>query len=197
MRLIMLGLAVLMAAVVPAVAQKGKQRDPRSDIEFRTVAPAEAERFEIQIPDVASGRSQRRVVSDMMLRLSLPGGDVDGALRLPNGAAVDRDLGLFRAHLYVISGGRLLPDAEARCDRWVDDVAVCKLSCEGGAFGLKRRGGKGPIVVSFVGGRLLRGSAEEDKPNFSLNACAELGAAETLLAPAGGRPMAEVPMRTR
>ena len=192
MRLIMLGLAALLATVAPAAGQQGRQR---SDIEFRPVTAAEVERFEILIPDVASGRAQRRAVSDLMLRVSLPGGDVDGALRLPNGTAVDRDAGLFRAHLYVISGGRLLPDAEARCDRWVDDVAVCKLACEGGAFGLRRHAGKGALVVSLVGGRLPRGGVQDDKPNFSLNACAVANAAETLLAPAGGRLAAEIAMR--
>jgi hypothetical protein len=194
MRLIRLGLAALLVTAAPAAGQQGRQR---SDIEFRPVAAAEAERFEILIPDVASGRSQRRAISDLMLRVSLTGGDVDGALRLPNGTAVDRDAGLFRAHLYVISGGLLLPDAEARCDRWVDDVAVCKLSCEGGAFGLKRRAGKGALVVSLVGGRLPRGSTDDDKPSFSLNACAEAGAPEMLLAPAGGRPVAETALRAR
>ncbi len=196
-RLILLGLALL-AAAAPAVAQQGKARPVRADVEFRASTPGAAGLLEIQIPDVASGRSQKRAISDLMLRVVLPRGDVETALRLPNGASVDRDEGLFRAHVYVVSGGRLLRDAEARCDRWVEDFAVCKLPCEGGAFGLKRRAGQGSAAVALVAGRLPRGFEEGGKLGFNISGCSDTGnEPELLLAPSAGRPFVEVPLKAR
>jgi hypothetical protein len=186
---------LMLAMALPAVAQQGKGRDARTDIELRPVSSDEAVRFEIVVPDVASGRSQRRSITDLMLRVSLPGGDVGSALRLPNGATVDRDEGLLRAFVYVVANGRLMRPAEARCDRWVDDFTVCTLGCEGGVFGLKRRSGQGPLVISLAGGRLQRGYESGSKTGFALNACDEGNGADVLLAPSGGRPLAEVAMR--
>ncbi len=197
MRWLIIILLVLLAAT-PTLAQNAKIRPPRADVEFRTSTPGDAGSLEIQIPDVASGRSQKRAITDLMLRVSLPHGDVDAALRLPNSQNVDRDEGLFRAHVYVVSGGRLLHDAEARCDRWVADLAVCKMPCEGGAFGLKRRPGEGTIAVSLVAGRLPRGFEDGSKLGFSIAGCTDGGSEpEILLAPSGGRPVVEVPLKAR
>ena len=197
MRWLIIILLVLFAAP-PTLAQNAKIRPPRADVEFRTSSLADAGLLEIQIPDVASGRSQKRTITDLMLRVSLPRGDVEAALRLPNSTNVDRDEGLFRAHVYVVAGGRLLHDAEARCDRWVEDFAVCKMPCEGGAFGLKRRPGQGTTAVSLVAGRLPRGFEDGSKLGFSIAGCTDSGIEpELLLAPSGGRSFVEVRLKAR
>lgn len=193
---LMIGVLVVLAA--PAVAQQNKVRAVRADVEFRTATPGDATMLEIQIPDVATGRSQKRPISDLMLRVSLPRGDVEAALRLPNGTPVDRDEGLLRAHIYVVSGGRLLRDAEARCDRWVEDFAVCHLPCEGGTFGLKRRGGQSINSLSLIAGRLPRGFEEGGRLGFNISGCSDSGTEpELLLAPSANRSLAEVPLKTR
>ncbi len=193
---LMIGMVV--ALVAPAFAQQNKVRPVRADVEFRTATPGDATLLELQIPDVASGRSQKRPISDLMLRVSLPRGDVEAALRLPNGTFVDRDEGLLRAHIYVVSGGRLLRDAEARCDRWVDDFAVCHLPCEGGVFGLKRRVGQATTSLSLIAGRLPRGFDEGGRLGFNISGCSESGTdPELLLAPSANPSVAEVPLKSR
>ncbi len=193
-RLIVMTLAL--SLTTSAFAQQGKTRTVRHDIEFRMTTPGEASLLEILIPDVASGRSQKRAITDMMVRIVFAGGDVEAALRFPNGTNVDRDAGLFRAHVYVVSGGRLMRDAEARCDRWLEDLAVCKLPCEGGAFGLKRRAGQGTTALSLVVGRLGRGFEEGGKLGFNISGCAETATEpELLLSPSARRPLAEVPLK--
>ena len=191
-------IAVLLVLAAPAVAQQTKVRPVRADFEVRTATPGDATMLEIQIPDVATGRSQKRPISDLMVRVSLPRGDVEAALRLPNGTPVDRDEGLLRAHVYVVSGGRLLRDAEARCDRWVDDFAVCHLPCEGGGFGLKRRSGQSITNLSLIAGRLPRGFEEGGRLGFNISGCSDSGSEpELLLAPSGNRSLAEVPLKAR
>jgi hypothetical protein len=189
---------LMLLGATPTLGQNAKIRPARADVEFRTSTTGAAGSLEIQIPDVASGRSQKRAITDLMLRVSLPRGDIEAALRLPNNTNIDRDEGLFRAHVYVVSGGRLLHDAEARCDRWVEDFAVCKMPCEGGAFGLKRRPGQGPIILSLVAGRLPRGFEDGSKLGFSIAGCSDGGSEpEMLLAPSGGRAIIEVPLKAR
>ena len=195
LRLIIAMLTLPFAAAT--VAQQSRLPTARQDIEFRTTAPAVSSLLEIQIPNVASGQSQKRMITDLMVRIVLPGGDVQGALRLPNSAIADRDEGLFRAHVYIVSGGRLLRDAEARCDRWLADFAVCKLPCEGGAFGLKRRSDQGLSAVTLMVGKLPRGSDEGERLGFSISGCSDAAREpELLLAPSRGRSLAEVPLRS-
>ena len=117
--------ALSFSLAVSALAQQAKTM--RHDIELRLTTPVDAGLLEIQIPDVASGRSRKRAITDLMVRIVLTGGDIEAALLLPNGGIVDRDEGVFRAHVYIVSGGRLMRDAEARCDHWIADLAVCKL----------------------------------------------------------------------
>lgn len=177
-----------------AVAQKARLRAAISELELRPAASL-GEVLELQLPDVASGRSQRRPISDLMLRLSLPAGDLGEALRLGPGTAPDRDAGLFRGQLYVVSGGRLLPAANARCDRWIDEIAICRVACDGGGFGLARRSGPGGVALTLLVGQLPRGMTEGEKAAISLNACDAAEAPEQLVAPAGKRALAEIPLR--
>ena len=192
-QLIIVALSFSLAA--SALAQQAKT--VRHDIEFRTTTAGDAGLLEIQIPDVANGRSQKRAITDLMVRIVLASGDVEAALLLQNGGIVDRDEGLFRAHVYIVSGGRLMRDAEARCDRWIADLAVCKLPCDGGAFGLKRRAGLGTAGLSFVVGKLPRGFEEGGRLGFSITGCTDTATEpELFLAPSGLRSITELPLRS-
>ena len=194
MRIAVIAMTCLLLVAFPALAQRASTRTDVADLELRPKAGAAAVELEIVLPDVASGRVQRRPVSDLMLRVSLAGGDVAGALRLPNGVAVDRDAGLVRAQVYVVSGGRLLPPVEARCDRWIEDFAACAVACDGGAFGLKRRMGATGVTLAMVVGRLPRGFEEGARPGFNLSACDTADGRDQVLAPAGNRGVAEIPL---
>ncbi len=187
--------ALSFSLAVSALAQQAKTM--RHDIELRLTTPVDAGLLEIQIPDVASGRSRKRAITDLMVRIVLTGGDIEAALLLPNGGIVDRDEGLFRAHIYIVSGGRLMRDAEARCDHWIADLAVCKLPCEGGAFGLKRRAGLGPAGLSFVVGKLPRGFEEGGRLGFNITGCTDTATEpELFLAPSGLRSITQLPLRS-
>lgn len=190
MRIAVIAMTCLLLVGFPVLAQRASTRTDIADLELRPKAAAVE--LEIVLPDVASGRVQRRPVSDLMLRVSLVGGDVADALRLPNGAAIDRDAGLVRAQVYVVSGGRLLLPVEARCDRWIEDFAACSVACDGGAFGLKRRIGAGGVALAMVVGRLPRGSEEGARPGFNLSACDTADGRDQVLAPTGNRGVAEI-----
>lgn len=190
MRLVGLALICLAVAASPVIAQQ--RPGERLDVELRPGIATAVAQLEIVLPDVASGRSQRRPVTDLMLRLSLTGGNVAAALRLRNGVAVDRDAGLMRAQIYVVSGGRLLPPAEARCDRWIEDFAVCAVACDGGVFGLQRRAGRSGVALSMIVGRLPRGGEEGARPGFNLTACDTADGRDQVLAPAVNRALVEI-----
>lgn len=191
-------LLAVAAIVSAAQAQTASLRRPvAADMEFRPAVASPGDMLQIVVPDIATGRSQRRPITDLMVRVSLAGGDVEGALRLPNNTPVARDSGLARAAVYVVSGGRLMAPAEARCDRWIEDLAVCTVACDGGTFALKRRAADGRITLSMLVGRLPRGTDEGDREGFALNPCDSANAVELILAPAGQRSLAEIPMRSR
>jgi hypothetical protein len=192
MRPALLAISGFAIAAVPAFAQLAAT--DRSALELGPRGTATAALLEIVIPDVASGRSQKRPITDLMLRLSSSDGKIDGALRLPNGVAADRDSGLMRAQVYVVSGGRLLGPTEVRCDRWIEDLAVCSVACDGGAFGVKRRIEAAKVSLTLVVGHLPRGTEEGAQPGFNLKACAAPDAKDELLAPGGNRPLVEIPM---
>ncbi|MEQ1612825.1 MAG: hypothetical protein ABL904_08725 [Hyphomicrobiaceae bacterium] len=190
-------LSCLLLAVVTASAQPVRMRADVAEFELRPKAPADVAQLEIIIPDVASGRVQRRPVSDLMLRVSVAGGDVAGAMLLPNGAAVNRDAGLVRAQVYVVTAGRLLPPVEARCDRWIEDFTVCSVACDGGVFGIKRRVGAVGVMLAMAVGRLPRGFDEGARAGFNLNACDTSVASDQLLAPAANRGLVEMPLASQ
>jgi hypothetical protein len=201
-RMILAVLGVLAPAHL-AVAQMAKATPAAkaatvtSDLEFRLQTAGEISRLEIQIPDTASGRAPRRAISDLLLRVSLSGGDVVDALRLPNGAVIDRDAGLFAVRIYLVAGGRLLPDLEARCERWVRDVALCKVACDGGSFGLRRQPGQATTALSLMLGPQQPEALATDRGSLNLDACGEPGAEDRLLVAAGGKASAEIPLRRR
>jgi hypothetical protein len=197
MQVLAMILLALVASTEPTTAQLTQRRPGVTDIEFKTTTPGQLSDVEIQIPDVASGRSQKRAVTDLMVRLGRSNDNVSAALNLPNGAPVDRDDGLFRAQVYVVSGGRLLADTEARCDRWVGDVTICSVPCEGGMFGLRRPAGAATSAVTVLIGRLPRGAQEGSKPGFSLSGCGDPAAPDLVLAPAGARATVEVVLKAR
>ena len=88
-------------------------------------------------------------------------------------------------------------DAEARCDHWIADLAVCKLPCDGGAFGLKRRAGWGTAGLSFVVGKLPRGFEDGGRLGFNISGCTDTATEpELLLAPSGLRSLVELPLRS-
>lgn len=190
-------LAVLFVLAPAAIAQRSTGRAVANEAEFRPISATDAAVLEIQIPDPASGRSQRRAISDLMVRIALPGGDVAAALRAGNGVKFEREVGLFRAHIYVVSAGRLLRDIEARCDRWVDDLAVCSALCEGGTFGLRRVPGQSAIGLSLILGRVSRGEDVTVRAGVSFDACADGTSQEQLLVPAAGRSDLQISLRQR
>lgn len=191
MRTLALVMAAISMACTVAAAQQRKP-EPRVAIEVRLRNAADAQLLEVAVPDPASGRIARRPISDLMLRLSVNRGDLDAAMRLPNGQAINRDDGLMRVRLYVVSGGRLLKDGEARCDRWGEDTSICSLACDGGTFALRRNG----LSLTLVVGKLPRGLDEAFRPGvrggFSIAGCAGADDAELLLAPSGGRTTVEL-----
>ena len=152
---------------------------------------------EIKLPDIASGRAARRPVSDFMLRLVAPEGDVRAALHHPDGAAPPRDEGLLIARLHVVSGGRIVGPVEASCGRWVADETICRAACDGGFFRLRRLpGGTGaPELRLLIGGKA--GAAEDgERQGFMLNACAA-GDNEQILAPAGNHDKVTLQLRAQ
>ena len=112
----------------------------RASVELRARSAAEVERVETVTTDIRQTRAEHRPVSDLMLRLSADGGAIDTALQTANAVAGAKSSPLFRAELYIVVAGRIVRDANATCARWVDDMAVCRMDCDGGAFALRRRG---------------------------------------------------------
>lgn len=182
---ILVAIALLFALAGSAVGQGTAARPARAEIELKPAA-AEIGGLELLIPDPASGRSARRAISDLLVRLRAPGQDIGAALALGNDIAIDRDDGLMQAQLYIVAQGRLLAPAQARCERWSGDTAVCTLHCDGGAFALRRT----PRVsgLTLVLGGSASGGDDEPRPAIRLDACAAGTGPELLMAPARGKP---------
>lgn len=161
----------------------------RASVELRARSAAEVERVETVTTDIRQTRAEHRPVSDLMLRLSADGGAIDTALQTANAVAGAKSSPLFRAELYIVVAGRIVRDANATCARWVDDMAVCRMDCDGGAFALRRRGRES---LAMVVGQLPRAEPEAARQGFALNACATGDQSELALAPGAGRPFVEV-----
>jgi hypothetical protein len=185
----LLGLTIAMALATATAGQAPRKGQYlRTATELRARSAAEIERIEAMVTDIRQTRPEHRAVSDLMLRLT-DGGAIDTALQTANAAPETRAPPLFRADLYAVVGGRIVKDAQATCGRWVDDVAVCRMDCEGGAFALRRRG-RGALMM--IVGELPRGISDAQRPRLVLNACAAGEQSELALAPRHGRPFVEI-----
>jgi len=185
----LLGLTMVMALATAAAQSPRKGIYLRTATELRARSAAEIERIEAMVTDFRQTRPEHRAVSDLMLRLTSDGGGIDTALQTANAAPETRAPPLFRADLYAVVGGRIVKDAQATCGRWVDDVAVCRMDCEGGAFALRRRG-RGTLTM--IVGELPRGISDAQRPRLVLNACIAGEQNELALAPRHGRPFVEI-----
>lgn len=186
-------LLLVCAAVLPAMAQRPGGLGGKVDLEFALRDARAIDEIEIRIPDPASGRSQRRPISDLMLRLVASRSSISDALRLPDGAPVDRETGLLRASVYIVTAGRILAPVAARCDRWIEGMTVCTVECGGGTFALKRSG----EALALLVGKLPRGTDEGETGGFQLGACEGAGGADRIVAPATRRPLVELPLQAR
>ena len=186
-------LLMVCLAALPAKAQRPPLFGGKIDLELSLGNGRAVDGIEIQIPDPASARFQRRPITDLMLRLVASRSSIADALRQQDGAAVDREAGLMRASLYLVSAGRMLPPVVARCDRWVEGLSVCTVECGGGSFALKRLG----EALSLMVGRLPRGTDEGDAAGFRLGACEAAGGPDRIVAPVGDRRLVELGLQAR
>ena len=142
-----LGLCVLGAFwAEPGLARRVQLRHATEEFSVRDRAPLG--RIEIEIPDSAGAKPARAAVSDVMLVLAAPGGDVRAVLESRNGGGGSDTLNV---RLFVVAGGRLYHQASARCTAFSNDVAACTADCGGGEFSLRRAGSSGLELVLTAG----------------------------------------------
>ena len=186
-------LFLVVAAAMPAMAQRAAGLGGKVDLELALRDERAIDGIEIRIPDPASGHSQRRPISDLLLRLVASRSSIADALRLPDGTPVDRESGLLRASIYIVTAGRIVAPVAARCDRWIEGMTVCTVECGGGTFALKRSG----EALALLVGKLPRGIDEGEAGGFQLGACEGAGGADRIVAPAARRHLVELPLQAR
>lgn len=92
---------------------------------------AELARIELLAGTAARGPSARQPVSDLLLRVRTPTGDVRSALAAPNGFRTGPRQPLLLVDVMVVAAGRIVVDERVACRGWVADVTICTAECEG------------------------------------------------------------------
>ena len=167
--------ALLLAlSTVSADAQRGAP----AHVVLAPADHAELARIELLHGNAARGPSARLPVSDLLLRVRTPTGDVRSALTAPNGFRTGPRQPLLLIDVMVVAAGRIVVDERVACRGWVADVTICAAECEGGQFALEREEGGG-ITITF--GRLPKDLGEHLEPGYRMAACSP--GADRALAP--------------
>ncbi len=186
----LIGFVVMVLALGdPANAQETHRlREPATSYEFHLIDQAGLSGLRAALIDPARLRPGFRAVTDLHLRLSSTGGQIDDLLALQDGQEPLRARGLFRAQLYAVVDGRLYTGAMAWCGGWTADTSQCDVDCEGGRFALIRDPPRsrqvGRMQLLIESGNL---NSYSDPGGVSLTACAYETGRELRLMPSAKR----------
>lgn len=132
-----------------------------------------------------------RSLTDIMMRISAGGADVDGILNLPDGQRPHNRRSLFRVRLYAVVGGRIFRNAVAWCGAWRNNIALCEVDCDGGTFEIRRIiSGSGLAQLDIAIFRAPESAGFSELDGISLTACDYDRPAELRLVPARGQSTA-------
>lgn len=187
-------LAVLLPilAVAPAPAQQ-RSAEPMPAILLHAARPAELERIALTPSEPRHARPQRHHVTDMSLTL-LPGhGDLASAFRPQPPSSGMAGRRAVRAHLTLVSNGRLHRAPLAWCAGFRNGRAACEVECDGGRFTLRRDPDGSSYRLSL--GATAGPEAMDEGSAIALAACGDAGRGGLLLISRHGGP-AEVTLAT-
>ena len=154
---------------IAAFANRLKQ--VRTTLDLGLQQPGDAALVDIEYPDPARTRPDRRQTSDIKLELASAGADIDATIRAPDASEVQGGGTLFEARVLLVLSGQIIRSAYAVCGPWVSDVSVCSASCEGGSFALRRVSSSQGVSLRFLIGANLRSRDEDASAGFSLLGC--------------------------
>jgi hypothetical protein len=161
-------------------------------VELKLVSRGDLQAIDIEIPDVRVSRPERRVLTDLMVQVTAPGGALR-ALALADGAKPGKSRSILSARLFVVSAGRIYADALAACGAWQRDLSRCTVDCDGGQFAIRRGAGGG---YDLIIGTLPDDVSDEIATGVMLAPCGLETFSGARLVPQPGRTFAELPMGT-
>ena len=135
-------------------------RGPKQVLELKPQSAKALSNFEVEISNAGAVKGERQQVTDAVLFLSKPGGDVQATLRADEGDPPGERTTLFSVRLFIVAGGALYSGARAKCGSWINNVSKCSVACDGGVFAL-RRNGAAPLELLL--GAIPGGSATDGK----------------------------------
>lgn len=201
-------LVALAAGVLAEVAVSAVSRPTRRDAMVFSLVQASAVRsLAATVADPARARLQTLQVSDAMLEVIAPDGDVAQSLAAGDGVRRAGSRGLFRFRLLAVVAGHIRPDAGGWCSPWRRDESWCEVDCDGGGFMLRRpAGGAGGGLELTIHGPLRQTGAEATRADdthsgagngISLTACRLDTEGDLRLMPADGLDRARLPLVER
>ena len=166
-----------------------KPPQKRATMEFVVQNRASLGSAEVAILDARATKPERHPVTDMLIILAKPGGDVRAALTQTETAAANPDEAGAHFRLLVVAGGRLYAEARAQCKGWQNDVSQCSLDCEGGNFALRRNAGS---PLELLVGAVPGGVGQNNERGVLISGCEFDGNAEVRLTPKSGHGLAVI-----
>jgi len=162
-------IAVLIAtSVAPADADR-RGGQVRESVDLRLSDRAALSQLRAAFHDPGRIRPALKPVSDLLVRLSARGVDIDGLLSRRDAGGNARSRPLFRARIYAVIGGRIYHGASATCGPWMSGVSNCLVDCEAGSFSLVRRDRGAGLALFIAGSARDETAIGPDGP--SLTAC--------------------------
>ena len=192
MRHAMIAVLIALGVMGPMAASPGlakRIRPPAATREFQVDDHKSLAGFEIEISDTSAARPVRAAVSDAMLIVAALGGDAGAALERRHTGEGASTADLINLRLFVVAGGLLYHQGVARCRDWDNDVARCRVDCDGSEFNLRRNGS----TVLELDLRVNPGGTDGAKGRgVALSACTLDGNGEVRLVSKSGRGLAVI-----
>lgn len=189
MRLHLTFLFAATAMLVCSGQLKAKPPQKRATMEFIVQNRASLGSAEVELMQANATKAERVAVTDMLIILAKPDGDIRAALTQPETAGTHPDESGAHFRLLVVAGGRLYAEARAQCKGWQNDVSKCSLACDGGNFALRRNAGS---PLELLVGAVPGGSGQDNGRGVLISSCEFDGSAEVRLAPKSGQGLAVI-----
>lgn len=158
-------------------------------MEFAVQNRASLGSAEVAVLETGADKTQRLAVTDMLIILAKPDGDIRAALTQPETVGSSPDEAGAHFKLLVVAGGRLYAEARARCKGWQNDVSQCSLACDGGNFALRRNAGS---PLELLVGAVPGGAGQDNDRGVLISGCEFDGGAEVRLMPKTGQALAVI-----
>lgn len=178
---------LLFAVALPAAQGAAKPvHRPRASLEFAPQSHASLSSVEIKALGAGTARAQRTAVTDMMLVLADPAGDIGGWLARPNATTGGPSMTI---RMFTVAGGRLYHQTEGRCAPWNNDIATCSADCDGGNFALRRNGS---AALELLVGAVPGAPSGEPGEGVAIAPCSIDAGLDARLSPKTGKVLAIV-----